>query len=156
MKYVATLLAVKDMERSKCFYCEVLGLEVVEDLGENVTLTGGISLQTLSTWKDFVHKQEEEIVFAHNAGEIYFEEENLEEFCDRLALFPDIVYVHPLFEHSWGQRAVRFYDLDGHIIEVGESIASVVKKFVAGGLTLEETAIRMDVPLAYARSWLTQ
>ena len=32
----------------------------------------------------------------------------------------DISYVHPLIEHSWGQKVVRFYDPVMHIIEVGE------------------------------------
>jgi ABC-type uncharacterized transport system auxiliary subunit len=26
-------------------------------------------------------------------------------------------------EAEWGQRSVRFYDLDGHIIEVGENMS---------------------------------
>ncbi|RGD67575.1 hypothetical protein [Hungatella hathewayi] len=25
-------------------------------------------------------------------------------------------------EHSWGQRGIRSYDLDGHIIEIGEDM----------------------------------
>ena len=44
------------------------------------------------------------------------------------------------------------YDPDGHIIEVGETMASVVRRFLAQGLTLEEVAQRMDVPLEYLTS----
>ena len=39
MKYEGTMIVVKDIERSKRFYQEVLGLEVVKDFGANVTLT---------------------------------------------------------------------------------------------------------------------
>ena len=49
MKYQSTLLAVTNMERSKAFYCGLLGREVVADFGANVTLSGGITLQTLDT-----------------------------------------------------------------------------------------------------------
>ena len=49
MRYTGILLAVKDMETSKRFYHDVLGLDVVADFGANVTLTGGIALQTLET-----------------------------------------------------------------------------------------------------------
>ena len=45
------------MERSKTFYREVLGLHVVMDFGANVTLTGGLCLQTLDTWTDFLGKR---------------------------------------------------------------------------------------------------
>ncbi len=44
MKYVSTLISVKDMEISKRFYHDVLGLDVIADLGSNVTLTGGFAL----------------------------------------------------------------------------------------------------------------
>ena len=37
MKYTSTLIAVKDIEKSKRFYYEVLGLDVISDFGANVT-----------------------------------------------------------------------------------------------------------------------
>ena len=43
-------LAVRDLGRSLAFYRRVLGLEVVQDLGDAVVLTGGLSLQTLESW----------------------------------------------------------------------------------------------------------
>lgn len=51
MKYAGNLIAVKDMEISKRFYHNVLGLKVAADFGANVMLEGGIFLQTLDTWK---------------------------------------------------------------------------------------------------------
>ena len=40
MKFISSLIAVTDMERSKAFYKDYLGLEVEVDFGANVTLTG--------------------------------------------------------------------------------------------------------------------
>jgi len=154
MRYTATLLAVRDMERSKRFYYEVLGLEVVADFGANVTLTGGIALQTVDTWAGFLNRANDEIVFKNNAAELYFEEDQIDEFAARLAATPGIAYVHPLLEHPWGQRVVRFYDPDGHIIEVGENIAIVVRRFLDSGLSVKETAVRMDVPEDYVQACL--
>ena len=155
MKYICTLIAVKDMEKSKKFYQDVLGLEVVGDFGANVTLTGGISLQTANTWKDFIHKQASEIIFGNNAAELYFEEDDIDAFVEKLNSF-DIDYVHLLIEHSWGQRAVRFYDPDKHIIEVGENLVIVIKRFMDSGLSAEETAKRMDVPVEYVMGCLEE
>lgn len=45
---------------------------------------------------------------------------DIEAFIEKLeSLYPEIEYVNPLMTHSWGQRVVRFYDLDGNLIEVG-------------------------------------
>lgn len=154
MRYIATLIVVTDMERSKHFYQSVLGRRVEEDLGANVTLTGGIVLQTIDTWKAFIQKEEQEIGFGGNAGELYFEEEDFDAFLERLHRMPDIIYVHPPIAHSWGQRVVRFYDPDRHIIEVGEKMKRVVRRFLESGLSIAETARRMDVPVGYVQSCL--
>ncbi|MEL7570820.1 MAG: VOC family protein [Eubacteriaceae bacterium] len=152
MKYISTLIAVKDMEKSKVFYHDVLGLEVAADFGANVILDGGISLQTAETWKNFIDKNEDEIVFKNKAYELYFEEDDIEAFIEKLNNNKEIEYINHLMEHSWGQRVVRFYDLDGHIIEVGESLKVVVKRFIDSGMTIKQTAVRMDVPMEYVKS----
>lgn len=54
MKFISTLISVADMQVSKQFYHDVLGLNVIDDFGTYVTLDGGISLQTLDTWKSFI------------------------------------------------------------------------------------------------------
>lgn len=149
MKFLNTLIVVKDIDQSKEFYHKVLGLDVITDYGANVTLTGGIALQTLDSWKHFIRKDVQEIIFRNNAVELYFEEDHIDDFIKKLNSFKEINYVHPLIEHSWGQRVVRFYDLDHHIIEVGENMVNVICRFKKSGLSVEEIASRMDVPLAY-------
>ena len=154
MKYTCTLIAVRNMEKSKLFYHDVLGLKVVLDFGANVTLTGGVALQTIDSWKGFIQKQDDDIVFENNASELYFEEDDIDAFVAKLAKIEGIEYIHPLLEHSWGQRVVRFYDPDKHIIEVGENMNMVIKRFIDSGLSIEETAARMDVPINYIEASL--
>ena len=151
MKFTSTLIAVADMEKSKQFYQDVLGMHVVADFGANVTLDGGLVMQTLDTWKSFIRT--DKVILPNNAGELYFEDEDLDAFCDHLKRF-DIRYVHPLFEHRWGQRVVRFYDPDRHIIEVGEKLNTVILRFMEQGLSAEETAIRMDIAVDYVTACL--
>ena len=63
---------------------------------------------------------ERDIISESNSCELYFEEKNIEAFVEKLdKLYPDIKYVNRLMTHSWGQKIVRFYDLDGNLIEVG-------------------------------------
>ena len=145
------LLAVADMERSLAFYETVLDLRVVLDFGANKTLTGGLCLQTLDTWRSFLGT--DQVAFGGNDAEIYFEEDRFDAFAERLSTLP-IQYVHPVKVHRWGQRVVRFYDPDRHIIEVGENLAAVCRRFLDSGLTPEQTAERMDVSLEYVRKRL--
>jgi catechol 2,3-dioxygenase-like lactoylglutathione lyase family enzyme len=65
------MLVVNDMEKAKIFYKDVLGLRVIMDFGANVTLTGGVALQTKESWKEFIHKDENEISFNGNNSELY-------------------------------------------------------------------------------------
>lgn len=154
MKYEGTLIVVKDIERSKRFYQEVLGLEVVKDFGANVTLTGGVILQTLNTWKGFIQKQDSQILFENNAAELYFEEDEMDAFLEKLQQILNIEYVNPVIEYSWGQRVVRFYDPDKHIIEVGENMTLFVRNLFSDGLSVDEIAAKMDVPVDFVRSCL--
>ena len=55
-------------------------------------------------------------LFAFNCFEIFNFAEKLER------LYPDTEYVNRLMIHSWGQRVIRFYDLDGNLIEVGTPV----------------------------------
>ena len=116
------------------------------DFGANKTLTGGLCLQTLETWNAFIGTNE--VSFGSNNAEIYFEEDDFDKFVEKLGEF-NIEYVHPVKEHSWGQRVVRFYDPDKHIIEIGENMKAVCKRFLDSGMTPEQAARRMDVPMKF-------
>jgi len=151
MKLKSPLLVVADMDRSVRFYQTVLGLRVVTDFGANKTLTGGLCLQTLDTWTGLIGN--DAVSFSGNDAEIYFEEDRFDAFAEKLAGL-EIHYVHPVKEHAWGQRVVRFYDPDGHIIEVGENIKAVCRRFLDSGMTVEQVARRMDVPVTFVNRCL--
>lgn len=137
MKFKNPMLVVSDIEKSRKFYKEVLGLNTVLDLGTNITLSGGIILQAIDSWADLILKEIDEINYSGNDVELYFEEDFFDDFIDRLKLIENIDYIHPVLEHRWGQRVVRFYDLDKHIIEVGENIEKACNRFLNTSLIRE-------------------
>ena len=143
------MLVVTDMDKTVAFYKNVLGLQVVMDFGANKVLTGGLALQTLDTYREFIGT--DDISFGGNHFEIYFEEDEFDKFADNLRNC-NVQYVHPVKEHAWGQRVVRFYDPDRHIIEVGENMKAVCKRFIDSGMTPEQTAERMNVPIEYVHA----
>lgn len=117
MKLKNVLIVVKELEKSKRFYHELFGLDVLLDNDGNAILTEGLVLQDEKIWKKLLKK---EIVPERNSCELYFEEPDIEAFVQKLeTLYPSIRYANRLMTHSWGQKVVRFYDLDGNLIEVG-------------------------------------
>lgn len=146
MKLKNPMLVVSDIERAVDFYQKVFGLRVVMDFGANKTLTGGLALQTAETYREFIDARE--ISFGGNDFELYFEAEDFDQFAGKLKDC-EVEYVHPVKEHSWGQRVVRFYDPDKHIIEVGEDMKVVCRRFLEGGMTPGQVAQRMDVPMKF-------
>lgn len=149
--YKGTLIAVKDMVESKNFYHDILGINVVGDFGANVQLEGGLFLQTLETWRSFIN--EKEVCLKNNAIELYFEVSDIDEFYKKLQA-ANIEFVHELLEHNWGQRVIRFFDPNHHIIEAAEEMSMVVKRFLNNGMTVEQSAKRMDVPVDYIKECL--
>jgi len=146
------MLIVADIDKSAEFYKKVLGLNVIMDFGANKTLTGGLVLQTLDTWQKFIDS--DDISFGSNSFEIYFEADDFDAFAEKLKTC-DVQYLHPVKEHSWGQRVVRIYDPDRHIIEIGENIKTVCKRFLNSGMTPEQVAQRMDVPIKFVNSCMS-
>lgn len=112
-----------------------------------------MALQTLETYKRFIDT--DNISFGGNNFELYFEEDDFDKFADNLKKY-DVEYVHPVKEHSWGQRVVRFYDPDRYIIEAGENMEKVCKRFIDCGMTPEQAAERMDVPVEYINECMQQ
>lgn len=117
MKLRNVLIVVKNIEKSKQFYHDLFGLDMVLDNDGNMILTEGLVLQEEKIWREFLQK---EIIPENHSCELYFEERDIEAFVQKLErLYPSVKYVNRLMTHSWGQKVIRFYDLDGNLIEVG-------------------------------------
>lgn len=122
MKLKNILIVVKDIEKSKKYYHDLFGLEMILDHDGNMILTEGLVLQEMKYWRGFI---QQDVVERSNSCELYFEESNIEKFVEKLEqMYPDTVYVNRLMTHSWGQKVIRFYDLDGNLIEVGTPMRS--------------------------------
>ena len=120
MKLKNILIVVENIEESRKFYHDLFGIDLVLDNDGNMILTEGLVLQDAKIWKSFLDR---DIMPRSNSCELYFEEQNIESFAKKLErLYPSIEYVNRLMTHSWGQRVIRFYDLDGNLIEVGTPV----------------------------------
>ena len=117
MKFSGFLIVVKDCKKAMKYYHDLFGLDMLQDNDGNMILSDGLYLQEEKYWRTFLGK---DVIPQSNACELYFEEENVDAFYEKLKmLYPETEYVNLPMTHSWGQRVVRFYDPDGNLIEVG-------------------------------------
>ena len=124
MKLKNILIVVKGIDRSRQYYHDLFGLDLIVDNDGNMILTEGLVLQDEKIWRQFLGR---DIIPQNNACERYFEEADIEGFVEKLErYYPEVQYVNRLMTHSWGQKVVRFYDPDGNLIEVGTPFMGTV------------------------------
>lgn len=80
MKFMSTLIVVKDIRKSKQFYHDLFGFDLITDNGGNMILTEGLVLQEEKYWKKFLKK---DVIQKSNSCELYFEERDIEAFAEK-------------------------------------------------------------------------
>lgn len=112
------LLIVKDIERSRRFYQEALGLMVTADLGKKVLFAGGIVLEESSPWEEAL---EISAKYGGNDVELYFETLDVKALRERLARADfHVEFLGGRDEDE--NEVIRFYDPDRHMIEVKKAL----------------------------------
>ena len=140
MKLKNILLAVNDIQASREFYNTLFGLEVIGDFGGNLVLTEGLVLQERTGFEALTGK---ETVYGGHDRELYFEEYDLERFLDLVRKF-QVPVLNECAADSTGNRVIRIYDPDFHVIEVREMKAAWTgrsEEGAAGAEAIETEAI---------------
>lgn len=152
IKPIATAIFCSDIHQSRRFYEETMCQKVSEDYNRYVGFAGGFglwqadyALQTI-----FGAAAQNASQLGRNNLEICFESDHLDEMVALLQK-DGVEFIHPMIEQPWGQRVIRFYDPDRHIVEVGEPLPAVVVRYLSQGLSEEEAAQRTSMPLEIVR-----
>ena len=155
IKYHSTAVFVKNIEASKKFYTNMLGQEVAFDFGKNIILKCGITLWEVDPDHIIPEKlgRSRVVDTRANCFELYFETEDMEEVFKKLSE-KGIEMLHALHEEPWGQKTIRFYDPDRHLIEVGEKLEHFVRRLHLEGRTPEQVAEKTSIPLNEVRDWI--
>lgn len=121
MKFVNPLPFVAEMERAKTFYGNILGLEIVQDHGDFVQFDNGFALHEGASLHQtiFGGEVDEETNYGRRNLVLYFEVDDIDATYHRLS--EQLNLIHKIEKQDWGQRVFRFFDPDGHIVEIGES-----------------------------------
>jgi catechol 2,3-dioxygenase-like lactoylglutathione lyase family enzyme len=146
--FQSAVIFVQDIEVSRQFYEGLLGQQVLMDHGPNVGFAGGFAIWQVDHARQIIGQQPpgEQGQLGHNNLELYFETEDLETALAQL-VDANVPFVHPLREQPWGQRVFRFYDPDGHVVEIGEPISATIRRLLEQGLSPEQVAQRSSMSL---------
>ncbi|MDH6363051.1 putative enzyme related to lactoylglutathione lyase [Enterococcus sp. PF1-24] len=151
MKFGGTLLIVENIEKAKKFYQDILQQTVTMDLGEHAAFENGLSLQ--ANYEGIVGQPLKKLQRANNF-QLYFEVVDIEECEQRFKENPQVTFLHNLKAYPWKQRSIRIYDVDKNIIEIAESMDSVIKNCLKQGLTVAETAEITMYPAEYVMGFV--
>ncbi|HEX2996693.1 MAG TPA: VOC family protein [Anaerolineales bacterium] len=124
LKFINTIVFVRDISTSKTFYTETLGLKIIGDYGPFVLFENHFAIHqarelATTVWKAEAPSGTDQPQGRHNVL-IYFETDTLEDTFARLK--DQIRLINPIERQAWGQNVFRFYDPDGHVVEIGEPL----------------------------------
>lgn len=140
---------VKDISASRAFYENVLGQKIEYDFGEDVMFQGGFAMHDANHMSQLLFNRPNPHIdnkLGKENFELYFECEEIDKIFSRLH-DNKVTFIHTVKEQPWGQRAIRFYDPDNHIIEIGEPMPAVIRRLLKSGISEEEVAKRTSMPL---------
>ena len=127
MRFVNPIPFVRDIDRSKEFYNKRLGLEIMEDFGNFVLFETGFAIHDGSALEKTIWRQsgDPKKPYGQRNLLLYFEHEDVDAAFANIA--PHVELIHPVEKQEWGQRVFRFYDPDGHAVEIGEPQSDLPK-----------------------------
>ena len=148
LKTCSTALFVKDIETSKKFYIDLLGMLIDLDFGKNVIFKNGFAIWEIQNNHIIPKSLGLDRISDPKITrfELYFETENLSDILKTLKN-KNVKFLHQIHEEPWGQQTIRFFDPDNHLIEIGESMRQFVSRFYNQGLTIEQVSKRTSVPM---------
>ena len=146
LKFVSPLIVVEDMARSRQFYEQLLEQKVKFDFGVDVAFEGDFTIHLKSHFQSLLGDATRYPITpkAHN-GELYFDTDEIELIYQRLQA-AGVEFIEGIQEQPWGQRAMRLYDPDGHILEIGEPMEITVQRFYRKGWSIDRIAEKTGMP----------
>jgi len=146
--FQSPVLLVRDIAASRRFYEGLLEQKVEIDHGLYVEFGAGFALWDVAQATHVIYGQpaEDKAPLGRRNFELHFETEDLADVSAALAE-AGVDFVHSVVEQPWGQRVLRVYDPDQHIVEFAEPMPAVIKRILNEGLTVEALTERTSMPL---------
>ncbi|MDC7124660.1 MAG: VOC family protein [Spirochaetales bacterium] len=119
--FVNTIIFVKDINVSKKFYSEILGMKMLHDYETIIFYENGLTIHLADSILKTVYKESKSSALqsqGQNNILVYFETDKLDELYNKIC--DKVKIIHGIEKQEWGQKVFRFFDPDEHIVEFGE------------------------------------
>lgn len=158
LKNCTSVLFVKSAAKSRDFYVNILGMNVALSNGDlNFFFKEGFAIWQVAENNEIPKRLGYEVITDKNAAnrfELCFETEDIDDVY-KLLKKNDVRFLHELNTEIWGQRTIRFFDPDNHLIEVGESMHVFLKRvYEEEEHDIEATSRRTFTPVEAIRYFL--
>jgi catechol 2,3-dioxygenase-like lactoylglutathione lyase family enzyme len=154
IRFQSSVLITDNIEKMKEFYTELMGQTVEHDFGGCVIFSSGLSIWRLEDSHALAKALGEDFAAGKNNGlEVCFE---TDEFSIEAPMIKSkgIDLIHDVAEEQWGQYTIRFYDPDGNIVELGESMAGFCKRLFRSGLSIAEVSKKTGITQKKVKEYL--
>lgn len=152
LKYIGALILVEDVAKARHFYETLLGQTVKDDFVEDIAFEGGLSIHRKAHFEQLLGGAKATPAQARpHWGELYFETDEIEALEPRLRA-AGVAFAHPLLEQPWGQLAMRLYDPDGHLLEIGEPMDMMVLRLQRGGFSADDICRKSGLAKAFVEA----
>lgn len=150
LQHCTPVLFVKDAIKARDFYRDVLGMTEIMNNGDlNFMFREGFAIWQIMDVNIIPQKLGMEKITDASATsrfEICFETSDLNSVYKKVKE-AGVKFLHEINTELWGQQTIRFYDMDGHLIEVGESMPTFLTRiYEEEGKDIDATAKRTYMP----------
>lgn len=152
IKFCGPLVVASDMRTSRMFYETVFEQRLRFDLGDCQRFESGVTLQSADSMGELYGLGRDEVLQPGVNMVLHFEVDDFLGFVRRVKETPGLRLLHDVVEFPWGQRSLSFYDPDGHVLDVSESMEAVCRRFLQEGKSVEQVADRTEHTVEFVRS----
>ncbi len=134
LQFDSSVIFCSNLQQMREFYETFLNQEVEMDLGLCLIFKNKFTLWQLTD--EFPISKELGYTYEHIGNrnlEMCFKTENFEDAIEKV-LLSDLRILHNVEEEKWGQYTIRFYDPEGNLIEIGESMKCYIKRMHSSGM----------------------
>jgi catechol 2,3-dioxygenase-like lactoylglutathione lyase family enzyme len=143
ISYTSAVLLTRQYDRMVDFYRNVLNQQIRYDFDGCIQFECGLSI-----WRVREDHPVAKALKGRDGGngamEICFETEDMDAQGARIAA-AGVTLAHDVIEENWGQRTLRFFDPDGNLVELGESMHAFCKRLHRSGMSVEEVGNKTGI-----------